>query len=380
MRILHTSDWHIGRYFHQVALLEDQAFVLEQIVTIAVESKVDVVIIAGDLYDRSIPPSAAVSLVDRTLTALCYTHNIPVIIIAGNHDSPERIGFAARQLKAAKLYVMGELDPEFPAIILNDDHGEVAFYSLPYADPVCIRDIFSAESDIDEIRTHDDAMRYLSHKIAAKNNHSRTVVISHCFVAGGSGSESERPLSIGGAEQVSSRHFASFSYTALGHLHGQQSQGGEHIRYSGSPLKYSFSEQNHKKSVTIVDLDGQGAVTTEQVILKPLRDMRTLEGQFDDLLEQAKTDPQSDDYLLIKLTDKVALIDPMAKLRQYYPNILHLERSFYNQNKVSTKAIDIDQNEMTMFTRFYQHYYGEDLDKKQTQHLAKLIDHLKAEE
>ena len=380
MRILHTSDWHIGRYFHQVALLEDQAFVLEQIVTIAVESKVDVVIIAGDLYDRSIPPSAAVSLVDRILTALCYTHNIPVIIIAGNHDSPERIGFAARQLKAAKLYVMGELDPEFPAIILNDDHGEVAFYSLPYADPVCIRDIFSAESDIDEIRTHDDAMRYLSHKIAAKNNHSRTVVISHCFVAGGSGSESERPLSIGGAEQVSSRHFASFSYTALGHLHGQQSQGGEHIRYSGSPLKYSFSEQNHKKSVTIVDLDGQGSVTTEQVILKPLRDMRTLEGQFDDLLEQAKTDPQSDDYLLIKLTDKVALIDPMAKLRQYYPNILHLERSFYNQNKVSTKAIDIDQNEMTMFTRFYQHYCGEDLDKKQTQHLAKLIDHLKAEE
>ncbi|HIQ07404.1 MAG TPA: exonuclease SbcCD subunit D [Thiotrichaceae bacterium] len=380
MRILHTSDWHIGRYFHQVALLEDQAFVLEQIVTIAVESKVDVVIIAGDLYDRSIPPSAAVSLVDKILTALCYTHNIPVIIIAGNHDSPERIGFAARQLKAAKLYVMGELDPEFPAIILNDDHGEVAFYSLPYADPVCIRDIFSAESDIDEIRTHDDAMRYLSHKIAAKNNHSRTVAISHCFVAGGSGSESERPLSIGGAEQVSSRHFASFSYTALGHLHGQQSQGGEHIRYSGSPLKYSFSEQNHKKSVTIVDLDGQGAVTTEQVILKPLRDMRTLEGQFDDLLEQAKTDPQPDDYLLIKLTDKVALIDPMAKLRQYYPNILHLERSFYNQNKVSTKAIDIDQNEMAMFTRFYQHYYGEGLDKKQTQYLAKLIDHLKAEE
>ena len=324
MRILHTSDWHIGRYFHQVALLEDQAFVLEQIVTIAVESKVDVVIIAGDLYDRSIPPSAAVSLVDKILTALCYTHNIPVIIIAGNHDSPERIGFAARQLKAAKLYVMGGLDPEFPAIILNDDYGEVAFYSLPYADPVCIRDIFSAESDIDEIRTHDDAMRYLSHKIAAKNNHSRTVAISHCFVAGGSGSESERPLSIGGAEQVSSRYFASFSYTALGHLHGQQSQGGEHIRYSGSPLKYSFSEQNHKKSVTIVDLDGQGAVTTEQVILKPLRDMRTLEGQFDDLLEQAKTDPQSDDYLLIKLTDKVALIDPMAKLRQYYPNILHL--------------------------------------------------------
>lgn len=376
MRILHTSDWHIGRQFHNTSLLKDQSHVLDQIIGIAKSEAVDVVVIAGDIYDRAIPPASAVSLVDKTLNQLCNVLNIPVIMIAGNHDSPERLSFGSRQLSQANLYITGPLTKNVDTVVLKDEYGEVMFYSIPYADPATVRDVFS-EDEVMDLRTHDQCMARIIEEIPGHKK-QRSVAISHCFLAGGDGCESERPLSVGGAEHVSTKHFKSFNYTALGHLHSQQHRTEKNIRYSGSILKYSFSEEHHNKSITLVDMDAKGDCEIKQIKLEALHDMRSISGPFDEIIKGAKMDKNPEDYLLISLTDKHAILDPMGKLRQVYPNVLHLERPGLmssGEQKLAHRDL-LKKGELSMFKDFYQQVQDEGLNKEQEKVLETILDEI----
>jgi exonuclease SbcD len=235
-----------------------------------------------------------------------------------------------------------------------------------------------------EVHSHDEALALLSARIQADNlaaGNRRTVVISHCFLDGGEESESERPLSVGGADRVSPQHFLPFHYTALGHLHGPQYKGAEHIRYSGSILKYSFSEQHQKKSVTLVDMDADGHCAIEKIPLQPLRDMRTVEGTFDDILQQGRSDPHADDYLLVRLTDRQAIYDVMGKLREVYRNVLHLERPGLQRDSEQplSHREHLQRSEQAMFADFYQQVKGEPLSAPQQSLLATIIDQLNTE-
>lgn len=389
MRILHTSDWHIGRQFHNTSLLEDQRYVLDQIIEITKSEKIDVVLIAGDVYDRAVPPAAAVSLVDKTLNHLCNILDVPVIMIAGNHDGPERLSFGSRQLSQGNLYITGPLTKHIDAVTLEDEYGSVSFYPIPYADPATVRHVFSDDITLeteeekkgDGLRTHDQCMTRILKSIVEQSpsfKKQRSVAISHCFLAGGDACESERPLSVGGAEHVSSKHFKPFNYTALGHLHSQQKRTEDTIRYSGSILKYSFSEEHHNKSITLVDMDEKGDCEIKQVELKALHDMRSISGAFDEIIEQAKTDKNSEDYLLISLTDKHAILDPMGKLRQVYPNVLHLERpGLMSSGKQKLAHRDLlKKGELSMFKDFYSQVQDQVLDKDQEKVLEKILDEI----
>jgi len=378
MRILHTSDWHLGRQFHNLSLLDDQREVLEQIVAIVQERQVDVVVVAGDIYDRSVPPTAAVELLDATVHTICHELQVPLILLAGNHDGPQRLGFASRQLAGAGLHVSGPLWSQPEAIVLKGKSGdEVAFYPIPYADPATVRAVHGVE-----VASHDAAMAYLLAQVRADNGPTRPcVVIAHCFLAGGETSESERPLALGGADAVLPEHFLPFVYVALGHLHGPQFRGAQHVRYSGSPLKYSFSEERQRKSVTLVELGADGAVTFEQLPLQPRHDMRTLEGSLGELLAAGAADPHRDDYLLVRLSDSHAILDVMSKLREVYPNVLHLERPGLMARGEALQAgrEQLKQGELAMFEDFFGQVGGQPLSDEQRQIVAATIESLHRE-
>ncbi|WP_260293176.1 exonuclease SbcCD subunit D [Sedimenticola hydrogenitrophicus] len=374
MRLLHTADWHIGRQFHNLSLLEDQRHVLGQITDLIESRQVDVLLVAGDIYDRSVPPAAAVALLDEVLNRICLDLGVPVIMIAGNHDGPERLAFGARHLSRAGLHIVTHLSPEPEPILLGKPGREVAFYALPYADPASVRQLFD-----NDVASHDEAMAFLTRRILEHHaGRGPCVLLSHCFLAGGEVSESERPLSIGGAEWVSADHFKGFDYVALGHLHGRQCRGAEHIRYAGSILKYSFSETRHHKSVTLVDLDDAGASHIEQVELQPLHDMRILEGELDPLLAQGRDDPQRDDYLLVRLNDRHAILDIMGKLRTVYPNVLHLERPglMVGGAQRSLQRDQLKRGELAMFRDFYRQVRGEELSAEQQSLISGLLEQI----
>ena len=381
MRLLHTSDWHIGRQFHNVSLLDDQQHVLDQLLGYIETEAVDALVIAGDIYDRSVPPAAAVALLDRVLNRVCAELKVPVILIPGNHDGAERLRFGARQLQQAGLHIIGDFEQMLSPVILpdgGDGNGEVHLYGVPYNDPVMVRDHFDAE-----ISSHDDAHRLLLEKlteqlaIQQQSNDDKaisTVVISHCFIDGAQESESERPLSIGGADRVSYQPFEPFDYVALGHLHSPQYKGKEHIRYSGSILKYSFGEQHQRKGITLVDIDSRGLQSIRHLPLTPLRDMRIIEGELEQLIQQGKLDPNSDDYLLVRLTDRHAILDPMGKLRSVYPNVLHLEKpGMLEAGDPQLNRDQLKRSELEMFRDFFNQVSGHDLNAEQDQALVKTL-------
>lgn len=388
MKFLHTSDWHIGRQFHNVSLLEDQQHVLQQVLQHIREQAVDAVVIAGDIYDRSVPPATAVELLDDILHTVCHEMNVPVILIPGNHDSAERVRFGARQLTGAGLHIVGTLQDSTQPVVLTGPHGEVHFYCIPYNDPEHVRSVFAdelAESD-ETISTHDQAHSWLVQRIhQVRNCTVPSVLVSHCFVDGGMESESERPLSVGGADRVSAKPLQDFSYVALGHLHAPQHQGAQHIRYSGSLLKYSFSEEKQQKGVTLVELDAAGNASHRVLPLHPLRDVRILDGHLNEILQQGKTDPHRDDYVLVRLQDKEAILDVMAKLRVVYPNVLHVERTALLNQAAGLQRGEGDaaslrerfrRNEVEVFADFFRHVSGEDMTDAQRQVLVELVKQL----
>ncbi|WP_066016817.1 exonuclease SbcCD subunit D [Endozoicomonas atrinae] len=377
MRILHTSDWHIGRQLHGQPLLEDQEHVLQQLVDYIVSENIDVVVIAGDVYDRAVPPAAAVSLLDDTLNRICNELNVQVIMVSGNHDSAKRLGFASRQLSHAGLHIISHLGQITEPVVITVGDETVRFYGIPYCDPENVRDQFDTD-----VRNYDEAHCFLIEQIAdSQTGEAPSVLISHCFVDGCEDSESERPLSVGGADRVSWEPMKRFDYVALGHLHSPQHKGEKHIRYSGSILKYSFSEQNQKKGATLVELDKCGLGGITHLPLKAKRDVRVIEGELKEIMEQGRVDPGADDYVLVRLTDTHAILDPMGKVREVYPNTLHLERA--NQFVSDLQTMNREQlkrNELEMFCDFYKEITGQDLSDAQHEAITKEIDSLNSVE
>lgn len=373
MKFIHTSDWHIGRQFHNVSLLEDQKHVLNQLIDYIQNEDVDALVIAGDIYDRSLPPANAVELLDDVLKSICMDLDIPIILIPGNHDSAERVRFGAKQMKESGLHIIGNLNGVLEPAVIEIKGVEVAFYGIPYCEPLMVRDTFDVEA-----KSYDDAHTYLVDEIKnVMSDEQVNVLISHCFIDGATESDSERPLQIGGADRVSYQPCVDFDYAALGHLHSPQYKGEEHIRYSGSIMKYSFSEQNQKKGVTLVEVDTNGLVEQTHLSLKPLRDMRVLEGELDTILEQGKVDPNCDDYLLVRLTDKHAILDPMGKLRGVYPNVLHLEKpGMLETNASQLKQESLKQGELDMFKDFYSQIAGQEMSEEQDKLVCELINGL----
>jgi exonuclease SbcD len=375
MKFIHTSDWHIGRQFHNVSLLDEQLHVLKQLKNYARDQEVDVIVIAGDIFDRAVPPAEAVDALDNFLDEIATELNIPIIMISGNHDSAKRLRFGARQMQQSGLHILSNIADITTPIILETQTGPVHFYGIPFHDPVEVREAFNCD-----VKTFDDAHTHLVELIkVAKTTSIPSVVISHCFMDGAEVSDSERPLSIGGADRVSYQPLESFDYVALGHLHAPQSKGAEHIRYSGSLLKYSFSEYQQKKGITLVELDKKGFVSAQHLELIPKRDVRVLEGCLADLLEEGKDDPHNDDYIFARLTDKQDILDPMGQLRRLYSNILQLERTQFVLASGSRLVADVSlkRSEEQVFNDFFEQVIGHDLIEDQNALLLEIINEAK---
>lgn len=370
MRILHTSDWHLGRQFHGVSLLEDQRHILGQVIAAIREHAVDVLVIAGDIYDRAVPPTEAIALLDDFIHEVVDGCGVPVILIAGNHDGPVRLALAARQLARARVHVAGPLMASPEPVVLHDAHGPVAFYAIPYADPPEVRDLLR-----EEIPGHPEAMYALTNRAREHNDAGRrAVLIAHCFVDGYTGSESERPLSVGGVATVPADCFDGFHYVALGHLHEPQSRGAPHVRYSGSPLPYAFSEKSDK-SLTLVDMDADGACSVSTIALVPRRQFRTVSGTLDEILRAAAEDPRRDDYILVSLQQTDAILDLMEKLRAVYPNTLRVQRPDWmaSDTRTTPTADPLKRGEMAMFGDFFRDMTGIDMDERQSGVIADIV-------
>lgn len=379
MKIIHTGDWHIGKIVNEFSMLEEQKYVLEQLISIIEKEKPNAIIIAGDIFDRSIPPVEAVELVDEVFNKMLLELKVPILAIAGNHDSAERLSFANKILTNNGLHIVGVFDGKIHRVTLQDEFGPVNFYMLPYTDPRNVRHIFD---DI-QISTHDDAMKKIIDNIGqALNSNERNVMITHGYIThlGEQAQytcESERPLSIGGTDFVSSDYFSMFNYTALGHLHAPQKAGAINIRYSGSLLKYSFSEVNQKKGINIVQLDQSGKADTTLAQLIPKRDMRIIKGPINELLNpEIYRNANTEDYVYAVLTDKGELIDPISKLRSVYPNIMGLTKESGNQREENnTSATDgyKSKSKLELFKEFYDAMQGESLDEEAAEIMARII-------
>lgn len=375
MRFIHTADWHIGRLFQNVSLLDDQLFVLKQIQRYAHEHKVDALVIAGDIFDRSVPPAEAVDALNAFLAEFRKEMAIPVIMISGNHDSAKRLRFGAQHMQQSGLHILGDIRDVSTPVVVKTSSGDIHFFGIPYHDPVEVREAYGCE-----VKTYDEAHTYLATLAAqARTPDTRSVLISHCFINGAEACDSERRLSVGGADSVSYQPLEPFDYVALGHLHGPQYKGAEHIRYSGSPLKYSFSEHNQKKGVNLVELNGSGA-TWQHLDLIPKRDMRVLEGSLEDILKKGETDPHKDDYIFARLADTQDLLEPMGQLRQVYPNTLELDRKNFAVSSGSRLVADVSnkRSEDQVFKDFFTQVMSEALTVEQNQLLMETIEEARA--
>lgn len=378
MKIFHTADWHLGKLVQGVYMTEDQQYILEQFIQAIDEEKPDVIVIAGDLYDRSMPPIEAVNLLNDVVAKIVLEKKIPVLAVAGNHDSAGRLNFGSRLMSDSGLYIKGQFTKNHAPIVLNDEHGEVHFHLVPYAEPASIRSIFEEEA----IRSHQDAMQKIIEYITADMDSSkRHVFVGHAFVTKygeeeANTSDSERPLSIGGSDCVSAALFKPFHYTALGHLHKAHFVLNETIRYAGSPLKYSLSEHLHEKGFLIIDLDEHGNSTVTKRKLVPRRDLRVVEGQLEDLL---KLTP-SDDYVFVRLTDTTSVSSPMERIRSVFPHAMHVERKVLRQ-EVSRELQVVETEKLEdidLFRSFFTDIIGiqpdEDTERLFTEMLQELLD------
>ena len=370
MKLIHLSDLHIGKRVLEVSMIEDQEFILNQILRIIDDCTPDGVLISGDVYDKSVPSAEAVTLFDEFLCRLAK-RSIPTFIISGNHDSPERLAFGGRLLEKAGIHISPVYGCEISPITLQDKHGEVDFWLLPFVKPAHVKRFFPDE----EIASYTDAVRVAVEKMGIDKG-KRNVLLTHQFVTGAATCESEE-LSVGGSDNVDASVFEGFDYVALGHIHGPQNIGSNRIRYCGTPLKYSFSEADHLKSVTLVKLEGKGRLELQILPLTPKRDMRQLRGSFAQL-----TDPgsyrhaQTDDYLHIVLTDEEDVPEAIGKLRLIYPNILKLsyDNTRTRTDQVIGSAGDVRRRSpLELFGELYQLQNNQPMSETQSSFVLELI-------
>ena len=307
MRFLHLSDLHLGKRVNEFSMLEDQAYILKEILNIIDEQKVEAVLIAGDVYDKVIPSAEAVRLLDDFLTRIA-ARELPVFLISGNHDSAERVAFGSRLMSSRQIYLSPVFESDVEPITISDRYGEIHIYMLPFVKPSLVKRVYPEE----EIITYQDAVNAAVQHMQIDTD-KRNILLAHQFVTGAARCDSEE-LSVGGLDDVDASIFDGFDYVALGHLHGPQKIGKETVRYSGTPLKYSFSEANQKKSVVIVDVEEKGKINIQQIPFLPKHDMQEIRGTY----------METDDYLHITLTDEEDIPDAIGKLRTIYPNIMKL--------------------------------------------------------
>lgn len=375
MKILHVADLHIGRYFNGVSLLADQKEMLDQIINVIKEEDPQVVIIAGDIYDRSIPREDAVKVNDGFLTELVKLGK-KNILITGNHDSHERVGFLNSLLEDKGLMVENNVKRPLRCITLKDEYGPVEIYLFPYRDTANLKTIYELETFRDDTLVYERIF-----KESVKKNSNRKVLVYHGFVAGSSKeevveSESERILSVGGHDYIRTNVFEPFNYVALGHLHNPQWVVEGKIRYSGSPMKYSFSEEKHKKSISIIELSEEGAISLKEVPLIPKKDVVTVQGTFNEIMNMDYPG-NPEDYIRVILKDTEEILEPMMRLRVKFPNILELQRE-RDQNKILNEYKDysiIQKKDITkLFRDFYKLKNDRDIEESNLDVIRELVE------
>lgn len=371
MKLIHLSDLHLGKRVNEFSMLEDQEFILTKIINIIDGEKPDAVIIAGDVYDKSVPSAEAVQLFDDFLCRLAK-RKLHVFVISGNHDSAERMAFGGRLMEMSGVHMSPVCNGNVEPISLEDEFGRVNFYMLPFVKPANVRRFFENS----EIESYTDAVRAAVESMNV-NTAERNVIITHQFVTGAERSESEE-ISVGGSDNVDASVFDCFDYTALGHIHGPQNIGSERIRYCGTPLKYSFSEAKHKKSVTVVELREKGNLEVRTVALEPKRDMREIKGTYAEItLKDNYVNTNTDDYIHITLTDEDDIPDAIGKLRVIYPNLMKLD---YDNNRTRTCAkLDIIENielrsPLDLFSEFYENQNNQPMTDGQSEFMESLIE------
>jgi exonuclease SbcD len=396
MRLLHTSDWHLGRSLHRADLRAAQSVFLDHLVDTVRAEKVDAVLVAGDIYDRAVPPVDAVELCADALNRL-HDAGARIVLISGNHDSARRLGFGSPLLEVAGVHVRTRPSELARPVLLEDAHGPVAVYGVPYLEPDAVRgDLPQAEGtgppaegtsapDPGEVpRGHAGVLGHAARCIRADADSRgvrRRVVLAHGWVAGGAASESERDITVGGVGQVSAALFDDFSYVALGHLHGQQTIAG-HLRYSGSPLPYSFSEATHHKGSWLVELDGAGTIRAERVPAPVHRRLSVLRGPLKDLLSSAAFAPYEDDFVSVTLTDPSRPEAAMDALRARFPYVLVLafEPEGVRPDECGYRARIAGRDDLSVAAEFVKHVRNEPASDSERELLAGAFEAVRAEE
>ncbi len=373
MKFLHTGDLHIGKVLHEMSLLEDQKYILKEIVKIAEQEKVDAVVVAGDVYDRSIPAVEAVSLLDEFLTDLSE-RNIVVLIISGNHDSGERLSFMNTVLEKQKIFITGNSTENLSKIEWKKDGEQITFVLFPFIKPAQVG-----------AKSSDEAVRLVLERegLSGENKEKdhKYVLITHFFVTDGGKtpelSDSESPVHVGGIDNVEASAFSFFDYVALGHIHKPQKIGEREVYYAGTPLKYSFSEAAQEKSVVLVEI-GKEEQSVKRIPLKPLRDMRKIRGSLQELMKPEITAlADTNDYIQAVLTDKEELIDPIGTLRNVYPNVMQiiLEKNEVKTKTTTNRAEQISQKSaLELFEEFFELLRGEKMDEARREEVRKALE------
>lgn len=374
MKFLHLADLHLGKRVNGFSMLEDQAHILRQILAILDDEQPDGVLIAGDVYDKSVPSVEAVGLLDGFLTEL-RTRGVPVLLISGNHDSPERLAFGGRVMDSCGIHISPVYDGALAPVTLHDEFGPVHVWLLPFVKPAHVRRWFpdaDIESYTDAVA---EAVAHMDIDTAARN-----VLVTHQFVTGGTRSGSEE-LSVGGTDNVDSGVFAPFDYVALGHLHGAQHIGRETIRYAGSPLKYSFSEARQHKSVTVVTLGEKGDVQVRTAALTPLRELREIRGSYDELTARSFYEHTTyrSDYLHLILTDEQDVFDAMSRLRTIYPYLMTLDYDNARTRAAGGMSVPAETERRTpleLFEALYQRQNHRPMSDVQRAYIAQLMEQI----
>lgn len=373
MKFIHLSDLHLGKRVNEFSMIEDQKYILLQTINIIDDEKPDAVIIAGDIYDKSIPSEEAMLLFDDFLLRLSK-RNISVFVISGNHDSSVRLSDHSKLIVNQGIYLSPVYDGTLKPVSMEDEYGEINIYMLPFIKPVVVKQFFGDE----EILSYTDAVRVAIKHMNVDCN-KRNVLVAHQFVLGAATCESEEHI-VGGLDSVSSDVFDCFDYVALGHIHGKQYIGRETVRYCGTLLKYSFSEKNHVKSVTVVDIKEKGNIDIREVMLTPRRDLREIKGSYEDITNRKNYEGTNvDDYVHIVLTDEEDVIDAIGKLRTIYPNIMKLsyDNKRTRENNVLTEAGAIEEKSpLELFEDFYSMQNNVSMSPWQTDYVKELIEEI----
>lgn len=373
MRFIHLSDLHIGKRVNEFSMLEEQEYILGKILNIIDDENVDCVIIAGDVYDKSVPSAEAVQVFDKFLYNISK-RDIKVFVISGNHDSAERIAFGSNIMDKSGVYMSPVYDGNIKSVKLQDKYGNINVFMIPFIKPAHVRRYFENKN----IETYTDMMRAVIGTINTDFK-ERNIIITHQFVTGATRCESEE-ISVGGSDNIDADVFENFDYVALGHIHGPQYISRETIRYCGTPLKYSFSEIRHNKSVTIVDMNEKGNINIKKIPLKPKRDMREIRGNFEDITKKEYYEKiNRNDYMHIILTDENDINDAIGKLRVVCPNIMKLDYdNKRTRSEFTLEALEDvkDRNPVDLFSEFYESQNGQTMSDEQREFILKLTEEI----